>query len=282
MQSRRWNLKWLAIALLGVVGIGLGAWSLIRPRQASPAEIRRQLMDELRPVTLKNCTLARFGGPGDGGYLMCGNLLGDIQGAYSYGIGGTDDWGCEFGSKFGLPVHQYDCFNLVQPVCNDGGRFVFHPECIGAVTTTIESRLFDTLANQITKNGHGGKRLLVKMDVEGAEWDSLMATPDEVLDQIDQLPMELHGIDGERFPEVVRKLKRTFHLVHLHFNNMACTVGMEPFPAFAFQVLFVNKRIGIPDASAGAPSLPHALDAPDYPERTDCQTLSNAPRTARD
>jgi hypothetical protein len=278
MHERRGDLKWLAIVVLCAVTIGLGVRFLIRPSRASPSEVRRELWDELRPVTLKNCTLARFGGPGDGGYLMCGNLLGNIEGAYSYGIGGTDDWGCEIGSRFGLPVHQYDCFNLAQPVCNDGGRFVFHAECIGPGTTTIESRLFDTLANQILKNGHGGKRLVVKMDVEGAEWDSLLATPDAVLNQIDQLPMEFHGIEEQRFPEVVRKLKRTFHLVHLHFNNMACTAGLEPFPAFALQVLFVNKRIGILDDSAGAPSLPRALDAPDVPDRPDCQSLPNAPR----
>ena len=274
MHERR-NWVWLAVVMLAFVAIAFVVRAVVRSKPATPADIRRELMAELRPVTLKNCTLARFGGPGDGGYLMCGNLLGEAQGVYSYGIGGTDDWGCEVGSRFGLPVHQYDCFNLEQPVCNDGGRFVFHAECIGPETVTIESRPFDTLASQIAKNGHAGKRLIVKMDVEGAEWESLMATPDAVLAEIDQLPMELHGVDGPRFPELVRKLKRTFHLVHRHFNNMACEAGLDPFPSRAIQVLFVNKRIGIPDPSV-EPSLPNTLDAPDYPEQPDCQQLVGA------
>lgn len=269
MHDRR-NFVWLAVAVLAFVAIAFVVRAVVRLRPATPADIRRELMAELRPVTLKNCTLARFGGPGDGGYLMCGNLLGEAQGLYSYGIGGTDDWGCEVGSRFGLPVHQYDCFNLTQPVCNDGGRFVFHAECIGPETAAIESRPFDTLASQIAKNGHAGKRLIVKMDVEGAEWESLLATPDAVLAEIDQLPMELHGVDGPRFPELVRKLKRTFHLAHRHFNNMACEAGLDPFPSRAIQVLFVNKRIGILDPSV-EPSLPNLLDAPDYPEQPDCQ-----------
>jgi len=184
MQSRRWNLKWLAIALLGVVGIGLGAWSLIRPRQASPAEIRRQLMDELRPVTLKNCTLARFGGPGDGGYLMCGNLLRQVQSGYSYGIVGYDKWGCDISSRLKIRLHQYDCFNTTRPAC-PGGDTIFHAECVDGITRTEEGRFFDTITNQFRKNGDGAKRIAMKIDVEGAEWESLLLAPDDVFDQID-------------------------------------------------------------------------------------------------
>ena len=43
----------------------------------------------------------------------------------------------------------------------------------------------------------------MKIDVEGAEWDSLMATPDAVLDSIDQLAMELHGVNEGRFISTV-------------------------------------------------------------------------------
>jgi hypothetical protein len=266
--------RWLAPAAVGLVAVALSASFLARPRRLDPAGIRSALLEELQPVALDNCALARFGGPGDGGYLMCGNLLAQAEGAYSYGIGGTDDWGCEIGSRLGLPVHQYDCFNLAQPVCNDGGRFVFHAECIGADTAVIESRPFDTLARQILANGHGGKRLVVKMDVEGAEWDSLSAAADHVLEQIDQLALEFHGVDDARYPAVLQKLKRTFYLAHRHFNNMACQDGIAPFPAFAFQVLLVNKRIGVLDRSGASPALPHFLDRPDYPERPDCQALA--------
>ena len=114
----------------------------------------------------------------------------------------------------------------------------------------------------------------LKMDVEGAEWESLMATPDTVLNRIEQLPMELHGTD-QRYLDLVQKLKRTFYLVHLHFNNMACAPAEEPLPAFAYQVLWVNRRIGVEDTSAPSPVLPNAADAPDNPAAPDCQ-LSGA------
>ena len=87
------------------------------------------------------------------------------------------------------------------------------------------------------------------MDIEGAEWDSLMATPDEVLERIDQMPMELHGANEQRFVDVIRKLKRTFYVVSLHFNNWACTGDAAPMPGWAYQVLLVNKRLGELDPS---------------------------------
>ena len=38
----------------------------------------------------------------------------------------------------------------------------------------------------------------MKIDVEGAELESLLATSDRVLERMDQLAMEIHGAD-ERF-----------------------------------------------------------------------------------
>ncbi len=128
-----------------------------------------------------------------------------------------------------------------------------------------------TLETHIAANNDAGKRLLVKIDVEGAEWESLLATPDAVFERIDQMPMELHGVNEERFLEVVRKLKRTFHVVNLHVNNWTCADGFEPFPAPVFQVLLVNKRIGIVDASAPAHRAVKPSDAPDNPNGRDCQ-----------
>jgi hypothetical protein len=231
---------------------------------------RESLWNEIRPVALKNCTLKRFGSDNDGGYLMCANLLDGVQSAYSYGIATEDNWGCEMSIKFGVPIHQYDCFTPHRPQCI-AGRFDFHDECVGDKAATIDGKPFDTVAHQIAKNGDSSKRLVVKIDVEGAEWDSLLATPDDVLARIDQLPMELHGVDEPRFAELVRKLKRTFYLVSVHFNNWACESTATPMPSWVFQVLFVNKRLGVPDPAHRGRDPGTSPDAPDNTERSDCQ-----------
>lgn len=264
LQRRR---SWDGAVILGLTVISVGASQL--PGGNAERQIREALLEELRPVSLKNCTLRRFGSTYDGGYLMCENLIDGLEAAYSYGVGPNDEWGCDVSTRYRVPVHQYDCFDPTRPVC-ETGHSVFHDECIGNRRENVESRLFDTLANQISRNGDSGKRLIVKIDTEGAEWDALMATSDAALERIDQLPMELHGSHEQRFLQAVQKLKRTFYVVNVHFNNYSCTTDTAPFPSHAYQVLLVNKRIGVLDMAAGTPSA-SALNAPDDPTMPDCQ-----------
>jgi hypothetical protein len=230
---------------------------------------REALLAELQPVTLSNCVLARVGAKHDGGYLMCANLAQGTTTAYSYGIGTDDYWGCAVSAAHKVTVHQYDCFAPTRIECV-GAVFKLNEECVGPRTETIEGRRFDTIANQIAKNGDVGKRMLVKIDIEGAEWPTVLGTPDDVLAAIDQMPMELHGIDEPEVLDGLRKLKRHFHLLAVHFNNYACG-GAEPLPARAYQVLLVNKRIGVVGPPpAGSPTA-ESLLAPDNPTQPDCQ-----------
>ncbi len=150
---------------------------------------------------------------------------------------------------------------------------MFHAECVGDTTKTEDGRLFDTMQNQFAKNGDANKRLVMKMDVEGAEWDSLLHASDTTLDNIDQLAIELHYINDERFVRTVQRLKQFFHVAHLHFNNVSCADGLDPFPAWAYRVLFVNKRIGDVDP-AQRPTGVHTLAAQNDPQRPDCQPQS--------
>jgi hypothetical protein len=262
---------WLALSAVGVASL---ACKKAAPQDANYA-MRTQLLAELQPIVLKNCTFRRYGGTKDEGYLMCGNLLQNAKSAYSYGIAGRDAWGCEISTEFKVPVHQYDCFDHRKPVC-ESGKTHFNPECIGDKTEPDkEKRQFSTLTAQIQKNGDAGKTLVVKMDVEGAEWPSLAATPDSVFEKIDQIAIEFHKVNDPNYLELIKKLKRNFYFVHLHFNNHACTDEFAPFPAWAFQALLVNKKIGVPDPANPKPQLPHPLDVPDNVGFEDCQTSSS-------
>lgn len=265
------------VAVIGVAAVTLVATArgeqkiaAMRAHDAELAGIRQRLFDEVRPVNVTNCKFARFGDANDGGYLVCANLLGGETAAYSYGIAGTDEWGCQISRTLKAPVHEYDCFDLRQPSCPDG-TLVFHPECVGPARSTQEGRPFDSIASQIERNDDAGKRLVMKMDVEGAEWDTFLATPDSVFEQTDQLIMEFHGVDEERYVRAVQKLKRFFVFAHLHYNNYGCKPGIEPFNGWAFEALLVNKRIAQTDGTpAPRGALPN-LDAPNGPRIPDCQ-----------
>jgi len=277
MQEAFRKQSWIRITFV-LIALAAGAAVLIGDivHGATQRKLREAILAELQPVVLKNCTLKRFGSANDGGYLMCENLIEPLDTGYSYGVGTNDDWGCEVSRRYHVPVHEYDCFDPARPTC-DGGSFVFHNECVGDRTGYRDSRLFDTLQNQISKNGDTGRRLIVKMDIEGGEWESLLAAPDELLASIPQLAMEMHGFDDPKILEVLRKLNRDFYLVNLHFNNWSCTSRAAPLPAWAYQVLWVNKRIGIVDPTAPVPAPMSSLNAPDSPTWRDCQLRTAKP-----
>lgn len=238
------------------------------PRPDVASMHRQALWNELQPVALTNCQLERYGEEEDGGYLVCGNLLRDVKAGYSYGISGYDGWGCEVATTLGVPVHQYDCFDTRAPQC--GGKTTFHAECIAGFPVTTEGRVFETLEHQLQANGHGDARIVMKIDVEGAEWDVFLASPDAVLDRIDQLVVEFHGTSELKFLAAVQRLKDRFHVANLHMNNNACDTVSTPFPAWAYEVLFVNKRLDTVAAPSRATPY-HALDRPNTTRVADCQ-----------
>lgn len=258
----------VAIVMLVVVS-GAVLWQYQRIKR-----VRQELFQALTPVALANCTLERIGDANDGGYLFCGNLLAGTGAAYSYGINGTDQWGCQVSTRLGIAVHQYDCFNTTAPAC-PGGDARFNAECVGPEPAAIDGRAFDTMLRQVAKNGDTGKRLVVKMDVEGSEWDSLREAPDALLNDVDQLAVEFHTVEDPRYIETIRRLQQLFHVVHVHQNNFGCEPGLDPFTGSYFEVLFVNKRVGQLDASARAGGS-HPLDAPNAAWLPDCQVLTPA------
>lgn len=259
-------IKFAALAMVAAAIALAGAASL---RYTRERRVRDALYAAFAPVRVTNCTLQRYGEPNDGGYLMCANFLPASQSAYSYGIDGRDGWGCDVSAATKIPIHQYDCFNTTAPVCA-GGQATFHAECVGPEPAARDGRTFDTIATHIKTNGDTGKRLVVKMDVEGDEWQSLATAPDYVLEAIDQMAVEFHRVERADALPTVERLRQFFYVAHVHYNNYECRPGYDPFPGPVFEVLFVNKRIAVADPWVDARG-PSPLDAPNAPGMTDCQ-----------
>ena len=223
-------------------------------------EAWRKLKRVLRIFKVPGIGLERIGGMDDGGYVMLDDFDGRI--AYSFGVGGDISWDQTMAEK-GYEVYLYD--HTVGDFQVENEKIHFFP--IGLKDHTLPSENTETLVELLKKNGHEEDRhMILKMDIEGAEWGFLEMTSSEVLAQFDQITMELHGFMNDegrgtavRIP-LLEKLCKTHCPVHIHANNIAkmvCVDG-EPFVG-TLEITFVNKETYHVE-DAGDVSLPIALD----------------------
>jgi hypothetical protein len=114
-------------------------------------------------------------------------------------------------------------------------------------------------------------QVFVKVDIEGSEYRIL----DSLIDRsgnIVALAIEFHDVDilAERFISLVARIRREFHLVHIHGNNLA-GVTQSGFP-MAPEITFLSKRFFslLPQPSQlGYPVT--GLDSPNYPGMPDIE-----------
>ncbi len=112
-------------------------------------------------------------------------------------------------------------------------------------------------------------QVFVKMDIEGSEYrvlDDLLRHSRNVV----AMAIEFHDVDllHDQFNSLVEKIKRDFHIVHIHGNNMG---GMTPFRfPIAPEMTFLNKRFfnSPPPPSRLKYPVP-GLDRPNHPATPD-------------
>ncbi len=196
-------------------------------------EYYKELKKVLRIKRVKGFPFVRLGRPThDGGYTMVDDF---IQGgghgiAYSFGIKDDVTWDLDAVSR-GYEVFQYDMTIDALPINNE--HFHFFREGIGAVKDTEKS--LDTLENFVIRNGHvEEKNMILKMDVEGAEWGFIQTVPSGFLNRFDQMVFEFHNliqpksfIDMAVTIELLKKINETHTLVHLHGNNNGAHLSIE-------------------------------------------------------
>ena len=142
---------------------------------------------------------------------------GDV--AYSFGISDDVSWDKEMASR-GYDIFMYD--HTIDALPEENARF--HWSKLGISDETTHDDRLKTLDELIKANHHEDKHnMILKMDVEGAEWGFLEQVSSETLSQFSQMSFEFHGIPSHKNPdlvlEVFRKINRTHQLVHIHANN---------------------------------------------------------------
>ncbi|MBQ6132277.1 MAG: FkbM family methyltransferase [Selenomonadaceae bacterium] len=167
----------------------------------------------------------------DGGYIMVNNFNTSDGGiAYSFGIESDVSWDLDMAQR------DYDIF-MYDPTINalpqEHERFHFFKE--GILGVEVPEKSMHTLDYFIKRNGHENKsNMILKMDVEGAEWSFLSTVTSETLNQFDQILFEFHDLTAPKDQSVmnatlacISKINRTHSLIHLHGNNWSKTLHLD-------------------------------------------------------
>ena len=163
--------------------------------------------------------LYRTGHDNDGGYIMMDKLL-ETNVAYSFGISDDVSWD-KFMADKGFDVYMYD--HTIEALPEENEKF--HWQKIGLAGIYDEEHPeLRTLSMLLEDNGHTDKKhIILKMDIEGAEWSALANLPDKHMEQFDQIMLEMHDLHREdqmpEFEKALAKLNKTHQLVHIHGNN---------------------------------------------------------------
>jgi len=196
----------------------------------------------LQPCSVRGQKLVRIGRASDGGYVMLDDFR-PGSAAYSFGIGTDVSWDQDMAGR-GYDVYMYD--HTIERLPEDRPGFHFFRKGIAG---TEQPPHLDTLAHYIQQNHQEGQQhMILKMDVEGAEWDALLACPEELLQAFDQIVLELHGMcsnaSAQKRLRVLEKLDRTHAPVHAHANNWGNEYKIDGrWHTDAWEVTYANRAV---------------------------------------
>ena len=224
-------------------------------------EYIQELRNLLTVKEIKGGLYVRVGNDRDGGYVMADDFD-NVNIAYSFGICDDVSWDLQIVQKKDCLVYMYDHTIEGLPEQNKN----FHWEKMGICGEYSNDPKLKPLDEIIYRNGHTKERnMILKMDVEGAEWEVFSSISEEVLNQFDQIVAEFHGLLDFNKREIILKslksINRNFQLVHIHGNNGDF---FYPYNGFVvpnvIEVTYVNKKKR--DFIKSEKFFPTALDRP--------------------
>ncbi len=162
----------------------------------------------------------RIGPNTDGGYIFV-NDISAHQIIISYGIGREYRFDIEMAER-GHDVYMFD--HTIEAIQAENKKLHFFREGV-AGRTDISQNLF-SIKDHLHRHQIRGDRLILKMDIDGAEFDALEAVPDDTLDRFEQIVLEVHWLNNlvdlafrDRFRRIFRRINSAFTLFHVHANN---------------------------------------------------------------
>ena len=162
-----------------------------------------------------------YGNYGDGGYVLLDDLT-DIKIAYSFGISNIISFDKALADK-GIDVYMYD--HTINGLPFDDSKF--HWKKIGLTGERERGKNLPnlkTLKELLVENGHTQeKNMILKIDVENNEWDTLNEITDDILRKFKYIIMEFHFWDIDKkynlYLNCMKHLMKFHQIFHIHCCN---------------------------------------------------------------
>lgn len=238
--------------------------------RTQPGQIQvLELLQLIRPRTMRQNQKVRIGNNFDGGYVLPTTIL-QCDAVVSIGVGHDVSFDHVLAER-GAQVLQYD--HTVQGPPTNHANFHFYKLGWGMQTEGSFISFSDIHGQMKTLNA---KHPMLKFDIEGAEYEVMETTPEEQLKDYEIIACELHDFDRLADPVFFAKVKATMeklalhHVpIHLHANNYQSFVLVEnvPIPK-VLEVAYLRRDL---DSFAGYANdpIPGPLDRPNHPGRPD-------------
>lgn len=246
-------------------------YSLIDPNKVKTTTAYKrcaEIISLLLPMDVKEGKYIRVGRKGDGGYVMLDNFQKEkVTAAYSFGIGDNVSWD-EAIARCGIDVFMFD--HTIDRLPKHHPRFHYFKT---GVTGYQKRSHLKTLGELIVENGHTThKNLILKMDVEGSEWDVFSETKSDVINQFSQIVVEFHGlslaVNDQKYLSIVnvlKKINQTHQSIHVHANSFSVPLWIGEFVLPSEPEVTYIRRTDVKDKLiANTRQFPTALDYPNF------------------
>lgn len=228
----------------------------------------KTLIKALRPVKTKY-PLIRVGGNNDGGYLIPDDLRG-VKACFSPGVDVTASFEKDLLDR-GIISHLADASVDAPP---DGLKVMsFEKKFLGPFTDGDYMSLeYWVKAKELSPWPTGD--LILQMDIEGAEYQTILATSSEILRRFRIIAVEVHNaqhwfnpLAWDTMQTFFGKLLADFYIVHMHPNNNCLFLQYDDvfFPT-VFELTLLRKDRAEPKGFA---ELPNPLDQPNVLDKPD-------------
>ena len=201
---------------------------------------RVKAIREVLAIEVADVEYERFGSDGDGGYVLANDLVYPHDFLISFGVDNNVDFEHALAmNEIKSHLYDYSVDELPKPVPDSR----FFKEKIG-LKKDGDTTLVDCV-NRVAPE----RDLILKMDIEGAEFD-VINDETSTFGMFRQIAMEVHWLnnleDTEFYNKVLAaftKLRQTHYPVLVHPNNdrPLMVMGNSPVPT-VFEVLYLRKR----------------------------------------